>query len=465
MKIVMFAINPLYPDQVLGGAPKHLHNVAVHLGELGHQVRVYCTQDESPIPFNWHANVTVLPQLRFSLPFPLPYDIPAYHFANAIADIAGDLRDAERFYMHDGELLFAPITSHAPSVVSLRDNVYPETMVGAFNFTGDALIAISQYSAATYSATAGRFYPDWGERLHVVNNGLDWERFRPMQPERIFEYVSVDPAQHAILLHPHRPEPSKGLERTIAVADRLIKTHGIDNLRVLTPRWVDSATSSEVTAYLDKLRRMIKERGIEEHFVFHGWIPQSLMHEYYNLGDVLLAPGHFAEAFGNVPYESLGCGTPAIVARVSTHRSLLPDALIDKVHYGDDETMAAIAADIIKTGRRTSPETMAYLHEHYGIAAQLAAYADIILNTQKRGPLAYRFTPQTADTRYVLAPWCYTWNGNVFHDYKAEHTLMPDLVRLVTEHPGGFTVGVAEPGAVDAWYREGYIVPEYFNQI
>ena len=36
MKIVMFSINPLFPDKVTGGASKHLYHIARHLGELGH---------------------------------------------------------------------------------------------------------------------------------------------------------------------------------------------------------------------------------------------------------------------------------------------------------------------------------------------------------------------------------------------------------------------------------------------
>jgi hypothetical protein len=32
MKIVAFSINPLFPDQVMGGAPKHLQNIVMYLG-------------------------------------------------------------------------------------------------------------------------------------------------------------------------------------------------------------------------------------------------------------------------------------------------------------------------------------------------------------------------------------------------------------------------------------------------
>ncbi len=48
MKIVMFSINPLYPDKVTGGASKHLYHIARHLGELGHQVEIVCAQSVEP---------------------------------------------------------------------------------------------------------------------------------------------------------------------------------------------------------------------------------------------------------------------------------------------------------------------------------------------------------------------------------------------------------------------------------
>ncbi|MEZ4516572.1 MAG: hypothetical protein R3C44_06945 [Chloroflexota bacterium] len=71
MNIVAFSINPLFPDRVMGGAPKHLQNIAIYLGELGHRVRVYCTSvSDSSATFNWHENVSIHLILRFSNRFP-----------------------------------------------------------------------------------------------------------------------------------------------------------------------------------------------------------------------------------------------------------------------------------------------------------------------------------------------------------------------------------------------------------
>ncbi len=465
MHIVMFSINPLFADRVMGGAPKQLQKVAVYLGQLGHEVTVLATAETADqAPFRWHERVLVKPILPFKQPFPQPYAIPAHATAHILDVVMAHLADADRFYMHDGEFLFPHAYQQVPTVVSLRDNVYPETLLGGFLFQGDTLIAISDYSRQLYLHTMGRRLPQLAERLVTVENGIDWEVYRPRSLDPILAHIPVDPARDAIVLHPHRPEPSKGLDQTLAVAERLVKTHGIDNLKLLVPRWLTVGNSAEVrAAHADTLNDIVA-RGLADHILFHDWISQELMPHYLSLGHVTLALGHFVESFGNVPYESLGCGTPAVVARVSTHRELLPDHLIDKVHYGDVETAAAITAEILREKRPVSAETLAYLHAHYGVERQLAGYAEAILQAEKRGPLRFETRPISAEACYRLAPWCYQWEDGIYHDFRAEHAPMPKLARALAAFPTGFSkmdverLGISAEG-VERWLRDGYLVP------
>lgn len=466
MKIVMFSINPLFPDRVMGGAPKHLQNIAVCLGRQGHQVEILATR-RSPDQesFYWHPNVRVLPKLRFKQPFPQPYAIPAYDTAAGLQAVAEHLEKADRFYMHDGEFLFPYAYRELPTVISLRDNVYPETLLGGFLFNGDALIAISDYSRQFYLSTFGRFFPGLKERTVVIPNGIDWQVFQPTQPVEILERIPVDPDQHTIIVHPHRPESSKGLLETIGVADRLVHRHGIDNLRVLVPRWLDTNLSLELQNYYAEIRIKLQQRGLEEHFIFHEWVPQQLMPQYYSLGGVTLSLGHFVEAFGNAVYESLGCGTPAVVARVSTHRELLPDDLLAKVHYGDLDSAAELAASILHQRQRTAPETIAYLREHYSIEQQLTAYSRVILDTPKLPPLAYQLQQVSDHTSFRLSPWCYAWEGGFFHDFLGHHVAIPELTSLLRRYPAGFTwQQAAQLGLprqkVENWYLDGWLVPQ-----
>jgi hypothetical protein len=171
----------------MGGAPKHLQNIAIGLGDRGHKITVLCPiAADSRHPFQWHENVVVRPELPFKQPFPQPYDTPAYNLALIIQKVADHLATADRFYMHDGEFLFPYVYAHVPTVISLRDSVYPETQLGGFLGQGDVLITISEHSRRYYLHTAGRFLPGLTERTEVIYNGIDWNRFCFTPPTRDF---------------------------------------------------------------------------------------------------------------------------------------------------------------------------------------------------------------------------------------------------------------------------------------
>ncbi len=463
MHIVMFSITPLFPDHDMGGAQKHLRAIALHLAEAGHQITLLCTQrTDTHTPFRWHENALVKPILPFKQPFPHPYDTGAHNLAVITQTIGDHLSDADRFYIHDGEWTFSFSYPHIPTVASLRDNVYPETAQGAFQFRGQTLVVPAEYSRKFYLQTAGRFFPELADRMKVIPNGMNWNRYRYTEPHRILDLIPVDPAQHAIVIHPHRPEASKGAWQTLDVAQRLVRDDGVSNLRVLMPKWIGFANDAGVNAFYDQLEAEIAARGLSEHFILHPWITGDLIGEYFSLGRVTLVLGNFIEAFGNTAYESLGCGTPAIIARVSSQRDILPDSLVDKVDYGDTATAAALAAEIIRTGRRTSDATMNYLHTHYRVESQLATYAETILNAQVIDPPRYVYTPISEGTRFLLPVWCYRGAGGIYHDYRADYTRDEALERLIDAYPDGFTfadAGDVSRDQVMAWYRAGLVVP------
>ena len=301
MKILMFSITPLFPEHDMGGGQKHLRTIALHLAEQGHEVTLLCTQrEDTKTPFRWHERALVLPILRFKQPFPAPYDTPAYNVADIIQNVGEYMQQADRFYIHDGEFVFPYVYQDKPTVVGLRDNVYPETIQGAFHFEGHTLIVISEYARQFFLQTVGRFFPELPNRLKVIRNSIDWTRFQPTEVRGLRELIpSVDPAEHAIVLHPHRPEDSKGIWQTIEVADRLVNQHGFANLRVLVPRWLGVQYDPGVQTLYHRVEREIARRNLTEHFVFHPWIPVDLLPQYYSFGQVTLALGHFVESFGN----------------------------------------------------------------------------------------------------------------------------------------------------------------------
>ncbi|MGJ3241251.1 MAG: glycosyltransferase family 4 protein [Anaerolineae bacterium] len=461
MKITVFCIVPLFPDYDMGGAQKHLRYIANHLGERGHQVTIVCTRRHDTLTsFHWHPNVTVHPILQFKQPFPGPYDTGAHNLANIIQDIVHHLEGADRFYIHDGEMLFPYVYQDIPTVIGLRDNVYPETMLGGYLFRGDKLIVISEYSQRFIEATVGRFFPDLDQRLTRINNGLDWEHFKPTRPNKIYDLVpKAIRDNYKIILHPHRPEDSKGMWQVIDMVSVLAQKR--DDFRVLYPHWIGTQADEGVQEFYQRVETVLEERGISQYFVAHDWVPYQLLPEYYSLGDVTLSLGWFVESFGNAVYESMGCGTPTVVARIATHRELLPEHLIDKVNFGDAETASEIVEEILDTERATSRETLDYLKLNYNFEDQLAQYAEVIENAQITEPMSFQPQPIHDSTRFKLAPWCYATDQRIYHDFHADYRNDPALVDLLAQ---GLTVNSAKAVGItaeqfDSWYRDGYIVP------
>lgn len=462
MKITVFSIVPLFPDYDMGGAQKHLRYIANHLGERGHQVTILATKrHDTGEAFQWHPNVTVHPILQFKQPFPSPYDTGAFNLANIIQDLVEHLQDADRFYIHDGEMLFPYIYEQIPTVVGLRDNVYPETMLGAYLFRGETLITISDYSKRLIEATVGRFFPDLNQRLKRINNGLDWGHFKPTEANEIYQIVPRELREnYHIIAHPHRPEDTKGMWQTLDMVEELAKNR--QDFRVIFPRWLGVQADDGVQKFYERITQACIERGIEEYFVSHDWIPYDLLPQYYSMADVTLSLGSFVESFGNAVYESLGCGTPSVVAKIATHRTLLPNRMIDKVDFDDAYSAAEVVDEILSTERRTSQETLDYLKVNYNFEDQLEAYAETIENATVQKPMQFQPQAISSDTPFELAPWCYITQGRIYHDFKASYyddSILMFLLEMDLSVQAAIDFGVSEE-QFETWYREAYIVPK-----
>lgn len=432
MKIVCFSINPVFPDRITGGASKHLMRLITHLAEQGHQLVLLAAEAVGGQEvFSLGEKILVKPVLPFHLPFPQPYMVSPADLARLCELVAGELKSADRFYIHDGELLLPFLHTDVPTIVSFRDNFYPESILGSFISQADEIIAVSQFSADTIRASAGRVLPDISTRVHVVLNGLDPEVFYPADPEQTYKRFGLDPQKHRIILHPHRPEPGKGLLETIEVVDALVHEHAIEGIRVLVPQWLEVMNGEAENEFHKSISAELRQRGLIENFIFHAWLSQSEMAAYYAAGEVTLCLGSMVEAFGNVAYESLVCGTPSIAARVGVHRGQLPDDLIEKVDYGDSRAAASAAARILKDNIRVQGERLERIKAAFSLSRQLETYTRIISQAEKRAQPISKALSVDENTHFALAPWCYLSEKGIFQDYHARYYDIPLLRSLL----------------------------------
>ncbi len=465
-RIAVFSMTPLFADFAMGGGQNQLKKVALHLGELGHRLTILSTRrDGSTQPFQWHENVQIKPILRFKQPYPEPYFTPLYHIANAMRDVGNAIAEADIHYSHDGGLIFPYVYQDKPTVISLRSIIYPETLQSALLFQGDEWILPSEHTRASYHAVVSQFTPTIGERMHAIHNGFNWEKFCYTPPDKILEVLPSEIVDHPVMLFPHRPELSKGIYEVLKVAQKLVREYGWEQLRVLAPRWLDAESEPGSRDYYHKLQSAIAAAGLSDNFILHDWISEALIAEYYSLGDVTMCIGSCVETFGNTPFESLGCGTPAVLSRVATYRDLLPDEHVERVDYGDIDAAAARAHTILRDKRRTSAATLAHLKSEFSQERMVRRYADVILNAQKRPQLPYRITRFNEDTLFRLSPWCFlSPNSGIFHDFLSEWRRDKLLIELVKSAPSGFPASVAAEVDLRRWLDDGLVVPDFSAQ-
>lgn len=428
MKICIFSVGPVFPNHVHGGSQKILRELAIHFGSVGHEVRVLCTRrPDNDTPFQLAANVDVLPTLRLKPIYPEPYYTAPHNISHLIHEVKRNVEDSDVFYIHDAELPFHDLNCRTPTVVSFRDFVYPDTLVGAFGFRRDELILSCEYVASCVRDAFAQILPDIMSRTHVVPNGINLSHFRPVRPEKMDSELAallgeLPPADYT-LLYPHRPDRRKGILECVAIAaevQRRLSSQG-KTIRLLIPRWIDSTVASESlheyqSIYSEALSSA-ENLGIAERVHVHDWVPYAQMPEYLSLGDVTLSVGNFVEAFGNVHLESVACGTPAVVSMVAAHAHNLPEPIVRKVAYGDIPASAhAVIRSCVESFDFNSART--YLAKNFSFPAMLAGYERILTSATVKTPLKLRSLDSVNSHGWVrLAAWCRHDGHGIYNDY------------------------------------------------
>lgn len=434
-RILVLSLGPIFKNHIHGGSQKILKEVITYLGRRGHKITVYCTKrSDNYESFQLTENVTVHPILRFKQTFPLPYLTAPFNLAAIIKLIEKEKKCNDVIYAHDSGFNFPFLFNNIPTISSLRDFYYPETLLGAFSFDRDEIIVNSWYTFNCLTKNISELRPGIKNRVVYIPNGIDTKHFYKRDTLSEIRKIIKIKQDDIPILYPHRPEISKGIFEVLKVLS-LIKQKGIRNLKLLIPKYIDLMVSNEHQPLYDKILSMAKKMDLIDNIVFHPWIPYSLLPEYYSLGKLSFSIGNFVESFPNASLESIACETPSISARVAAHRSVLPEIIEPKIDFGDYIEAANLAYnyltnnfdnDILLKGRK-------YIEEYYHYNKMLKEYERIITNCSFKEPITVSVNSQIF-THVTLPPWTYLSNKyGLYNDYNYGYVNDKSLIEKLSD--------------------------------
>ena len=167
-------------------------------------------------------------------------------------------------------------------------------------------------------------------RLHLMRNGVDPLRFKPLPPGQVRAELGLTGSPLLLTvgnLHEHKGQR--------LVIDALVR------LRVDHPqaRLVIVGEGPEAAA----LRAQAASLGLADQVHFAGQVPNAELARWYSAADVLVL-GSSREGWPNVLLEAMACGTPVVATAVGGIPEVIQDTSVGRLVAGREP--AAFAAAI-----------------------------------------------------------------------------------------------------------------------
>jgi glycosyltransferase involved in cell wall biosynthesis len=191
----------------------------------------------------------------------------------------------------------------------------------------DRIIAISEYTARDME----RFFGLSQERITVIHNGLDRERFHPGSREEAINSVAERfGLKHPFFLYVSRLEhPGKNHVRLISAFEEFKTTFPCNwQLALAGGDWHGAEIIHEAVR---KSRFAGDIRSL-------GFVPDEQLPELYRAADVFVYPS-LHEGFGLPPIEAMACGCPVITST----RGALAEVIGDAAAIVEPEDVRSIA--------------------------------------------------------------------------------------------------------------------------
>jgi glycosyltransferase involved in cell wall biosynthesis len=238
------------------------------------------------------------------------------------------VRDTGASVVHANSLRAGLIAASArgartvPSVVHVHDALPPSRSAAVvrriLQSRLTAAITISDYTTANY-APGGTKQP-----IYMLSNPIDVDRFDPSRLSRAEARMVLGLEQDAELVgQVAQITPWKGQDLAIKALAELHRTHPHARFLIVgEAKFVDKATRYDNVAYLESLKALVKELGLEDHVEF--WGERNDVSVVIRALDVLVAPS-WEEPFGRSIIEAMALETAAVATNLGGPAEFIDD--------------------------------------------------------------------------------------------------------------------------------------------
>ncbi len=234
---------------------------------------------------------------------------------------------------------------------------------------------LMQWAASNASASIGvcsalvDVLRSWGipaGRLHVMRNGVDLLRFRPLPQESARAELGLSGSP--LLLSVGYLVERKGHHIAIDALARLLPAHPQARLVII-------GEGPE----RDTLQAQCRALGLQDRVLFTGALPNIDLFRWYSAADVMILASS-REGWANVLLESMACGTPVVASRIWGTPEVVSDdsvgRLVDQRNGGGfaSAIQALLSAPPDRASVRAYAEGFSWGHT---TAAQLALFSGL----------------------------------------------------------------------------------------
>ncbi len=181
----------------------------------------------------------------------------------------------------------------------------------------------------------------WGvspDKLHVMRNGVDLQRFSPWPLQAARQAVGVDGAP--LLLSVGHLIERKGHHLAIGAMPAVLRRHPQARLVILGEGEERS-----------RLQALALTLGVAERVTLAGAVPNAQLAPWYGAADALILASS-REGWANVLLEAMACGTPVVATRIWGTPEVVADARVGLlVERRESDSLADAVLQLLATPR------------------------------------------------------------------------------------------------------------------